>query len=103
VSAVVGFGDITAAFNYTDMDRPAASLLSGDHTAIGLGYTFDAYSLHINYGQFDFDDGTDADGVGLSVGYDLGGGASMHFGYGSGDTRANLDVDTWSFGVAMSF
>lgn len=67
-----------------------------DHIGVGVGYTSGAVTVSANYGT---NDGTSsADGFGLAAAYDLGGGASAHFGYGSDDTR-----DTASVGLALSF
>lgn len=88
VSIDANFGNgFVAGINYWDTT-------GNDHTAIGVGYTMDALSIGVNYGEF----GTGADGFGLAVNYDLGGGAVVQFGYGSGTA-----VDAWSLGVAMSF
>ncbi|MEM7642822.1 MAG: porin, partial [Pseudomonadota bacterium] len=46
---------------------------SFDHYGVGIGYTLGAISVSANYGEFDYDDGTDAEGFGISAGYDLGG------------------------------
>ena len=98
-----GFGDITATVNYTDISAGAGGL-DGDHTAIGLTYAANGLTVHANWGEFDYT-GTaaDADGYGLAVNYDLGGGAVIQFGYGSGSTGTAASVDTWSLGLAMSF
>lgn len=103
VSANATFGSINAGINYSDVNNDGDLSESFDHFGIGFGYAAGAFSASLNYGEFDFDDGTDADGFGLSVGYDLGGGASLHLGYGTGENQAGLDIDTVSFGVAMSF
>lgn len=71
---------------------------------IGMGYTTGAISLHLNYGVIEFVNGTSNEGYGLAAAYDLGGGASLHLGYGYSDpTGPNNSTDTYSFGVAMSF
>ena len=82
------------------------------HYGIGARYAFDALSVEANYGAFDGSiDGEgdfDADGWGVAVNYDLGGGAVAMFGYGSGTDFAlegtDLDsVETWSLGLGLSF
>ncbi|WP_299814733.1 porin [uncultured Jannaschia sp.] len=82
-----------------------------EHFGIGVGYTGGAYSVSLNYGQYDTPIG-DIDGIGLTAGYDLGGGASVQFGYGHSDYSdveiAGLDdgpdeLDTVSFGVRLDF
>jgi len=77
---------------------------SYEHSAIGLNYTVSGVNLHANYGSFDFDDGTQADGYGLAANYGLGGGATVMVGYGNGNARsATADVSTFSVGLGLSF
>ena len=77
---------------------------SYEHSAIGLAYTVSGVNLHANYGSFDFDDGTQADGYGLAANYGLGGGATVMVGYGNGTARsATVDVSTFSVGLGLSF
>jgi outer membrane protein OmpU len=77
---------------------------SYEHSAIGLAYTVSGVNLHANYGSFDFDDGSQADGYGLAANYGLGGGATVMVGYGSGNARnATADVSTFSLGLGLSF
>ncbi|WP_116085294.1 porin [Tropicimonas sp. IMCC34011] len=99
--------------------------LDGRHFGIGMGYTFDAVTVHANYGQYDYEfdgffDGGDGDitvsGYGLALGYDLGGGANVLLGYGAsmasidGDIEDDFeadeddfDTDTYSVGLSMAF
>ncbi|WP_116085296.1 porin [Tropicimonas sp. IMCC34011] len=100
--------------------------LDGRHFGIGVGYTFDAFTVHANYGQYDYEfdrgvfDDAEGDitisGYGLALGYDLGGGASLLFGYGKsmasidsdiedsfGIDEDDFDTDTYSFGLSMAF
>jgi outer membrane protein OmpU len=85
-------------------DKVAAINNSYEHSAIGLAYTVSGVNLHANYGSFDFDDGTQADGYGLAANYGLGGGATVMVGYGSGNARsATADVSTFSVGLGLSF
>ena len=83
-----------------------------EHVGVGVGYSAGAISASLNYGQYDLDNNGvfegKIDGYGLTVGYDLGGGAAVQFGYGRSDYSdlglANVDtVDTVSFGVRMNF
>ncbi|SDY31307.1 outer membrane protein OmpU [Jannaschia faecimaris] len=81
-----------------------------DHIGVGVGYTTGAISASLNYGEYDFDAAgvDDIKGYGLTVGYDLGGGAIVQFGYGHSDYGNLVDsaddtVDTVSFGVRMNF
>lgn len=84
-----------AGFTYSDFDFSEADNRV-THWSIGLGYTFDAFSIHANYGQYDGEDQMLA-GYGISAGYDLGGGAAFLFGWGhtdaNGTFRGNFDFD----------
>jgi outer membrane protein OmpU len=106
-----------AAINYSTIEVDGANN-DGTHMGIGASYSFDAFSVHANYGEYDWDTGAfaaDSEGYGLAAAYDFGGGLSAHLGYGWGDvtavnnsaggaTTATLgSSDTWSFGLAMSF
>ena len=78
----------------------------GVHFGLGASYTFDAITVHANYGQFDWDataTTADREGYGLSAAYDFGGGLSAHLGYGYSDIDGTPDTSTWSFGLNMSF
>ena len=90
-----------AVLNYFDSSAGTSVDAFGDNDYIGvaLGYTIDALSFTVNYGEFD--DG--ADGFGLAANYDLGGGAVVQFGYGDGTDALGNDSETFSLGVAMSF
>ena len=82
---------------------------SYEHTGLGLGYTVSGVNLSANYGSYDYDDGSSADGFGLAANYSLGGGATVMVGYGSGNARttnrvaAAADVDSFSVGLGLSF
>ncbi len=86
----------TAGVSYASID--AAGQPDVDHYMISAGYSFDAISIGANYGEFN--GGTNNSGYGIAASYDLGGGATVHLGYGNSD---NANRDAWSFGVAMSF
>ncbi|MEM7720752.1 MAG: porin [Pseudomonadota bacterium] len=93
ISAVLDNG-LTATVNYSEGETEDGDF---ENYGIGLSYEFDAFSVHGNYANTDTDSGDD-DGFGFAAAYDLGGGASVHFGFGTDDTD-----ETYSFGVAMSF
>ena len=105
VSANLANG-LSAGVTYTNM----SNLPVDKHVGVGLGYTTGAFSIHANYGKFSGDTGfADVSGYGLAAAYDLGGGAVVHFGYGSGDTlnaagTAKVDkAKTMSLGLGLSF
>ncbi len=101
VNAAMGNG-FSAGINYSDMGLPGG--VSGSHMGVGFGYETGAIGVGVNYGEYDMPGAAaDSDGFGLAATYDLGGGASMKFGYGSGSVGPAASVDTWSLGVAMSF
>ncbi len=87
---------LSAALNYSDLDGFGGN---ESHMAIGVAYTMDALTVAANYGQYDRTVGADRDGFGILANYDLGGGAVVQAGYGSGYS----DAERWSLGVAMSF
>ena len=104
-------GGFQARLNYSTLDGSgstgADTDVEWDHMAIGLGYSAGPLLVEANYGEYD---GTgsaagafDADGFGLSVNYDLGGGAVVMVGYGAGENFAGTDVSTWSAGLGLSF
>ena len=88
-----------AVLNYWDQSAGSLGGTDNDYIGVALGYTIDALSFTVNYGEFD----TGADGFGIAANYDLGGGAVVQFGYGDGTNAAGTDSDTFSLGVAMSF
>lgn len=94
---------IQAIVNYSefDVDSPAADS-TDKHYGLAIGYEFDAFLVAVNYGKFEFDDGSETDGYSLTANYDLGGGAALQAGYGDSDIDG-LDAETYSFGIAMSF
>ena len=107
LSANLSMGNLVAGASFTNYDA-THQFGTGemDHVALSLGYSMDAISVGLNWGQAD---GTftvggttyaiDQQGWGAAAAYDLGGGASLHVGYGSTQNGA----DNYSFGLAMSF
>jgi len=88
---------------YADLDA------AGTWAGIGLGYTTGALLVQANYGAYDTGAVT-VDGWGLVANYDLGGGAVLMAGYGTGDTPAGNEIggtygstDTFSIGLGLSF
>jgi len=100
---------LTATVNYSEGDRDEGGL-NETHIGVGVSYAFDAFTVHANWGEFEEEASGDTDsGWGLAAAYDLGGGASLHVGYGDTDCGSAFnpgicdDGSTWSFGMAMSF
>jgi len=76
----------------------------GDALGVELTYASGPVAVSVNYGDFDStNNANDSDGWGLAANYDLGGGAKVMFGYGTGSVGGAADVDTWSLGLGMSF
>ena len=93
---------IQGIFNYSHYDDDLGG--DYDHYGLAVGYSFDAFLIAANYGNFDYDaDGDDRSGFGLVANYDLGGGAELQAGYGYNDLDDAEDYSTYSFGIAMSF
>ena len=94
---------IDVRVGYADFDGSAS------WAGLGLGYTTGALLVQANYGSYDTPLGN-VDGFGLVANYDLGGGAVLMAGYGSGDaaswnqagTLAGSD-STFSLGIGLSF
>lgn len=97
VSAVAGFGPVTAGIVYTSFDD-AGSAIGDHHVGVGVGYEAGPIALHVNYGEYD---GTRGDGFGFAAAYDLGGGAAIQLGW-NGEVDDEHESE-WSFGVSMSF
>lgn len=98
------FNGISVGIAYTvyeDLSADGGAISAdADHLQLGVGYEIGAIGLHANYSDFNSDaDVDDADGFGVAVSYDLGGGASIHAGYGANETIS----DRYSLGLAMSF
>jgi len=112
VSLGYAFGDLNAGIMFASGDN--ADGTDRELMQIGVGYSAGALSLHANYAE-DENALVDSDGFGIAAAYDLGGGASVHFGYGDGsattetvvsgsaNTFATADNGRWSLGMAMSF
>ena len=100
---------LNIGLNYSVVDWDTAALSDTTHVGIGVGYSMDAISFGLNWGRFDDLGGVAGDessGFGLSAGYDLGGGASVLFGYSTTDMTiggVNADSNIWSLGLSMSF
>lgn len=78
----------------------ATGALSGaTHTSMGIGLVTGQLTLHMNYGELDYDNATltDVDGYGVSVSYDMGG-AKLQF--GMNDLAAGAD---YSIGLNLAF
>ncbi|MDU8943785.1 porin [Ovoidimarina sediminis] len=97
-AAILGFGGTGGTIEW-------------DHYGIGVAYAVDNWIIEANYGKYDADvtlgtasTSVEADGFGLAFNYDLGGGAVIMVGYGSGESfGSTTSVDTWSAGLGLSF
>jgi outer membrane protein OmpU len=94
----------SAAVNYSEADVDGADI-DPTHFGIGVGYTMNALSIGLNYGEYeDWALGCgDCTGFGIAATYDLGGGLAAHAGYGSSDPDGDdNDYDSFSLGLSMS-
>jgi len=106
VSVAMDMG-LTATINYSEGDLNLGGL-NETHMGVGVSYEFDAFTIHANYGEYEEEtSGNTNSGYGLAAAYDLGGGASLHLGYGDSDCggagTSCTNGNSWSFGMAMSF
>jgi len=108
-ASIVAATSTAVAYNILAVAAVDAINNSYEHTGLGLGYTVSGVNLSANFGSYDYDDGSQADGYGLAANYSLGGGATVMVGYGSGNARATAatpqaaDVSTFSIGLGLSF
>lgn len=90
---------LSTGLNYSVRDFGVGP--SETHIGVGFGYDFDAVSFYANYGRYD--DGIAArSGYGVSAAYDLGGGASLLFGYGNSEFGGGGDSQQVSLGLAIN-
>ena len=99
---------ILAAINYSQLNLDEDGADDITHVGIGFGYVMNALSLGVNFGKFENFDGNDTSstGFGLTAAYDMGGGLTAQFGFGSSDTDiggVDNDSDSYSLGLSMSF
>ncbi|MEL6801921.1 MAG: porin [Pseudomonadota bacterium] len=101
-----------ASFIVGDVTDNGVALEDPEHIGLAVGYTMDALTIGLNWGEFSDwvlreDPGeSDSSGFGLVVGYDLGGGAELQFGIADNDldeADGGEDTTVWSLGLAMSF
>jgi outer membrane protein OmpU len=107
LSVSYSMGAMSLGANYSVRDS-SATVNNQANMGIGMSYTMDALTMGINYGRITDNNGVagaDISGFGVSAGYDLGGGASILFGYESTTDHPTvaLEDSTWSLGLAMSF
>jgi outer membrane protein OmpU len=97
-------GGFSVGVNFSELDIEGKAE-NQTHMGIGIGYSMNALSVGLNYGEYnDVDgvDGVDHSGFGLAMTYDLGGGLAAHAGFGSED-KDGVDSDSFSLGLSMSF
>ncbi len=92
----------SAMIGYTQTSFDVAGIPDEDRLGLGLTYTMDALSVHMNYGEVDAG-ATNVDSYGLAVNYDLGGGAKVIAGFGSDVDAAAGDQNQYSIGLGLSF
>ncbi|MFQ6547082.1 porin [Aestuariibius sp. 2305UL40-4] len=126
ISADLNFGDIDVILNYSqaNLSDEFEDALGEDydptHFGLAIGYTIDALTLAVNYGEYDEwvlgqnDVFLDTRGFGFIANYDLGGGLEAQFGYSVSEADDIIDddqdgdfedgeIEQWSLGLAMSF
>ena len=90
----LGLSYASYSFDSTDVTGTASTAVDYTTTGIAVAYTTGAMTVAANWGQKDLDTGTDLDGWGAGVNYDLGGGAVV---------QAGMYEDGYSVGLGMSF
>ncbi|MCB2128689.1 MAG: porin [Rhodobacteraceae bacterium] len=89
---------VSVAIEYADGDLDKSVATADDQWwGLGVGYTANGVTAQVNYGEYD----SGANGWGLVVNYDLGGGAVAMLGYG--DSGGTATGNTWSAGLGLSF
>ncbi|MBE9636145.1 porin [Salipiger mangrovisoli] len=102
LGVTAGFaGGFEVGATYSDINFEDSDA-DGEHWGVGFGYSMNALSLGVNYGEWSFE-GADRSGYGIAVNYDLGGGLVAQAGYGNSEYEDQEDDDTFSIGLAMSF
>ncbi|MFQ6553666.1 porin [Aestuariibius insulae] len=120
LSGDFNFGDFNVILNYSaaDVDDGLGDF-DPTHFGLAVGYTLDALTLAVNYGEYDDwvlsqnDVFLDTSGIGFIANYDLGGGLEAQFGYSrsiiddaliddDGDLE-DAELDAYSLGLSMSF
>jgi outer membrane protein OmpU len=90
----LGLSYASYSFDSTDVSGTASTAVDFTTTGIAVAYTTGAMTVAANWGQKDLKTGTDLDGWGAGVNYDLGGGAVV---------QAGMYEDGYSVGLGMSF
>jgi len=103
ITASQGTGTNPDVVARAEVAAVTAAANSYEHTAIGLGYTVNGVALSANFGEYSYDNGTSADGMGVAANYGLGGGATVMVGYGSSNSVANVSSNMVSVGLGLSF
>ncbi|MHA6326252.1 porin [Roseivivax sp. CAU 1753] len=107
VAATAGFANgLSAGVTYASYDDESVVDVDIEHVGVGVGYSMNALSVGLNWGQYEFDNGDETSGYGLAATYDLGGGMELRAGYGYSDFDiggVSDDFDTFSMGARMNF
>ncbi len=106
-AAVVDEKVVLRAATATNPHAPGfTELTDATHLAVGAQFGTGPFSFGANWGSLDYKKNSfkDVSGVGVSAGYDLGGGASVLAGYGSSKVEdAAHRSNSWSLGLKMAF
>jgi outer membrane protein OmpU len=99
-SVTAAFGDISGALNFSRLSNDGGD--DTTHMGVGATYATGGTTVNVNFGQKDTGD-MEQSGFGVGATYDLGGGASIQFGFGNSQNADDTDEDTWSLGLKMGF
>jgi outer membrane protein OmpU len=101
-SSDMGLSAVIIYTDYEDVVRNGGQVES--HIGLGVAYTTGALTVAANYGEYE---GTvaanDSNGFAINASYELGGGASVRFGYYDEEQAGGVKEDRYSLGLALSF
>lgn len=108
ISLGTTFSGVSVGVNFSSQERTAWAL-DQDHMGIGFAYSMDAWTFGLHHGVYENVAGvanTENSSTGVTVSYDLGGGASLRAGGSQSTSEAagvSTDSEAWAFGLNMSF